>query len=279
MQIIYLDTLFLLNAMVDYLLLLASARVAGEPLARLRFFLAALLGGAYAVAILLLPLLEKPWFKLLIYILLILVAYGKSKRLLRQGLIFLALSAAFAGGILAITLFGGQGLLLDGGVLYSSMDLKIVLLSAALCYMIFSILFRNFGKHSHLAGELQSIILKLSDKEIHLTALVDTGNTLQDSVTGQNILVVEGELLSPFFKNKIKASQLLQPTIFLEECKEHKTRLRLIPYQVVGMQGLLLVMRVDEITVNGKGIAENLVALSPTAISDGGSYQALISYF
>ena len=30
MTVIYVDTLFLLNAMVDYLLLLASARLAGE---------------------------------------------------------------------------------------------------------------------------------------------------------------------------------------------------------------------------------------------------------
>ena len=37
MTVIYVDTLFLLNTMVDYLLLLASARLAGEPLARLRF--------------------------------------------------------------------------------------------------------------------------------------------------------------------------------------------------------------------------------------------------
>ena len=51
MTVIYVDTLFLLNTMVDYLLLLASARLAGEPLARLRFLLGALLGGGYAVAI------------------------------------------------------------------------------------------------------------------------------------------------------------------------------------------------------------------------------------
>ena len=51
MTVIYVDTLFLLNTMVDYLLLLASARLAGEPLARLRFALGAVLGGLYAVAI------------------------------------------------------------------------------------------------------------------------------------------------------------------------------------------------------------------------------------
>ena len=45
MTVIYVDTLFLLNALVDYLLLLCSARLAGEPLRRLRFALGAALGG------------------------------------------------------------------------------------------------------------------------------------------------------------------------------------------------------------------------------------------
>ena len=51
MTVIYIDTLFLLNTLVDYLLLLASARVAGEPLRRGRFALGAVLGGLYACAI------------------------------------------------------------------------------------------------------------------------------------------------------------------------------------------------------------------------------------
>ena len=62
MTVIYVDTLFLLNALVDYLLLLCAARLAGEPLKRLRFALGAVLGGGYAVAIFLpgLGFLERP---------------------------------------------------------------------------------------------------------------------------------------------------------------------------------------------------------------------------
>ena len=35
--VIYVDTLFLLNAIIDYLLLLSAARLAGEPLRRLQY--------------------------------------------------------------------------------------------------------------------------------------------------------------------------------------------------------------------------------------------------
>ena len=66
MTVIYVDTLFLLNGIIDYLLLLAAARLAGEPLRRLRFGAAAALGGAYAVAIFLpgMSFLAGPWCKL-----------------------------------------------------------------------------------------------------------------------------------------------------------------------------------------------------------------------
>ena len=76
MTVIYVDTLFLLNAMVDYLLLLASARLAGEPLARLRFLLGAVLGGLYAVAIFLpgLSFLARPPCRLAAAVLMVLAA-------------------------------------------------------------------------------------------------------------------------------------------------------------------------------------------------------------
>lgn len=276
MQIIYIDTLFLLNAIIDYLLLLSSAKVAGEPLVRWRFALGAVLGGLYAVGIFVFPFLQSLFYKIILGLLIVLVAFGQSRRLLRQGLIFLALSFAFAGGILGISLFGGQGLTFQEGVFYSSMDLKMVFLSAAFCYMLVTVLFRNFARHSRLTGEIRSVTISLADKEIPLTALVDTGNTLCDPVTGTAVVVVEGQRLSPFFREEVSGSDLLQPTNFLEQRTELAGRMRLLPYQVVGMQGLLLVVKVDEIKVDGVLVKENLVGMSATSLSDGGNYQALL---
>ena len=51
MTVIYIDSVFVLNALMDYLLLLCAARLAGLPLRRKRYALAALAGGAYAAAV------------------------------------------------------------------------------------------------------------------------------------------------------------------------------------------------------------------------------------
>ena len=51
MTVVYLDRVVLLNLAVDYLLLLATARLAGLPLRRGRLALAAALGALYAAAV------------------------------------------------------------------------------------------------------------------------------------------------------------------------------------------------------------------------------------
>lgn len=281
MTVIYVDTLFLLNALVDYLLLLCAARLAGEPLKRLRFALGAVLGGGYAVAIFLpgLGFLERPACRLAAAVLMVLAAFWGSRRLGRQVLIFFALSCAFAGGVLAISMLGGQGLSLNRGVIYSGMDLKIVLLSAAGCYAVLSLLLQKAVRHTSFTGELKAVRLELEDRTVELTALTDTGNTLTDPVTGQGVMVAEGERLLPLFAASQRPSvqELRDPTGALERLTGAGGHFRLLPYRAVGVdRGLLLAVRVDRAVVDGEDRGAMVVALSPTPVSDGGGYGALL---
>ena len=282
MTVIYVDTLFLLNAAVDYLLLLASARLAGEPLARLRFLLGAALGGLYAVAIFLpgLSFLARPPCRLAAAVLMVLAAFWKSQRLLRQVVIFLALSCAFGGGVLAIGLLGGRGLTLSNGVLYSGMDLKIVLLSAAGCYGALTLLFQRTGRHTAAAGELRPVRLTLGERQVSLIALVDTGNTLTDPATGRPVLVAEADCVEELLPPGIRPSpaDLRDPAGALERLEDPwRRRFRLLPYRSVGVdRGLLLAVRVDQVQVGEEARGPMLAALSPTPVSDGGGYRALL---
>lgn len=281
MTVIYVDTLFLLNALVDYLLLLCAARLAGEPLKRLRFALGAVLGGGYAVAIFLpgLGFLERPACRLAAAVLMVLAAFWGSRRLGRQMLIFFALSCAFAGGVLAISMLGGQGLSLNRGVIYSGMDLKIVLLSAAGCYAVLSLLLQKAVRHTSFTGELKAVRLELEDRTVELTALTDTGNTLTDPVTGQGVMVAEGERLLPLFavSQRPSVQELRDPAGALERLTGAGGHFRLLPYRAVGVdRGLLLAVRVDRAVVDGEDRGAMVVALSPTPVSDGGGYGALL---
>ena len=99
------------------------------------------------------------------------VAYGGSRRLLRQGLIFVALACALGGGVVAIGLLDGRSLSLGSGVFYSSLDLKMVLLSAAVCYVVLTAVFQRIGRHNSLTGELLQAKLRLGKRTAEFTAL------------------------------------------------------------------------------------------------------------
>ena len=77
---VYLDVLFVLNAWVDYMTLLATARFSGCFARRRRLLAAGALGGAYAVLALVLPLPEVllALSKILCAAALVAVAFGRA---------------------------------------------------------------------------------------------------------------------------------------------------------------------------------------------------------
>ncbi len=283
MQVIYIDSLFLLNGVVNYLLLLSAGRLAGEILHRWRIALGAVLGGLYAAAVFFpnMGFLLNPLIKVGVGVLMLLIAFGGSGRLLRITLVFFAVAAAFGGGIFALQLLGGRGLTLSNGILYSAMDLRLILLSAAGCYVLITMVFQRTAKHSPVGRELLPATLTLGAKQITLIALVDTGNTLTDPHTNRPVMVVEGEKLDAFFPTGegLTTQQLQNPVTTMEglTSPQFKGRLRLLPYQAVGVAcGMLLALRLDKVVVGTEDYGSILVALSPTRVSDGGGYSALI---
>lgn len=279
MTVIYIDSLFLLNLIVDYLLLLATAKLSGELIQRPRLALGAAIGALYAAAVFLpgMGFLMHPIYKLGSAMLMVLTGFGGSRRLLRVLLVFFGLSCAFGGGIFAIGLLGGRGLSLQNGILYSAMDLRVILLSAAICYVVFTLIFRRTARHA--GPELIPAVLTLGEHRVALTALVDTGNTLTDPSTGRPVMVAEGEKLGPLLPEVLNAAELRDPVKAMERLSqgENARRFRLLPYHAVGVEcGMLLALRLDQAQVGTENYGGILVALSPTRVSDGGGYSALI---
>ena len=161
------------------------------------------------------------------------------------------------------------------------MDLKIVLLSAAVCYGVLTLAFQRMGRHTVLSGELVSARLTLGERTAELTALVDTGNTLSDPVTGRPVMVAEGDSVKELLPQDCRPGpeDLRDPAgaVARLSAGSCKGRFHLLPYRAVGVdRGLLLALRVDRLELDGADQGPLLVALSPTPVSDGGGYRALI---
>lgn len=275
MTVVYIDILFLLNLVANYLLLLGAGHVAGAVLRRWRIALGAAAGALYAVLVFL-PHME--WLalwpcKLLFGILMPLIAYGGERYLLRVTGLFFAASAGLAGLVLAVELLGGTTLTLQNGVLYSNFDLRLLLLLFILCYFILSLFFRRAGRHG--SRELIGLDILLEGEKVTLTALLDSGHTLTDPATNRPVVVADGACFSRFLPSGVDAAH---PVEGLKRCREAGMNgVRLIPYRAVGVDcGMLLALRAGMVTAGGRRLGGLLIALSPTPVDDGGGYQALI---
>lgn len=281
-MVIYADILFLLNSVIDYLLLLISAKTAGTPLNRIRFGLGAALGGAYAVFVFLpgFSFLNRAFYKLLFCLMMLLIAYGVQKMLVKQILVFIALTCALGGGVMAIGMMDGVDFSLGKAVIYSIPDLKVVILSAAICYALLSLVMPKLMQHTSAEGEIRNISFDLFERRIQVSALTDTGNTLTDAATGYVVPVAEGEALGALFPAEFRPEKedLLDPVHGITRLNRGtwKGRFRLLPYRAVGVErGLLLAVKMDSVMLGGQKQPGTLVALSPTPVSDGGSYCVL----
>ena len=255
MQVIYLDRLFLLNLLIDYLLCLLSARVCGLVLRRRRYFLAALLGAIYAVLVLLpdLRMLGSLFGKLAVAALMAVIAYGGESHALRCGAVFLCVSAAFGGGLWALSAAGG----------YPIFDARVLILSFAFCYAGLLLLFRGRARLPDQARA--EVRIGLGSRESRFMALIDTGNHLCDPATGAAVMLACPRALAPLFPG----ADLSVDPVTLAALPSLAGRFRLIPYRAVGTHGLLPVFRPESLSIGGEERRDLLVAVSPAAQGDG----------
>ena len=281
MTVVYVDSVFVLNTVMDYLVVLCTGRLAGIPLHRGRYLLAALVGGAYAVAVFL-PggafLAETP-AKIAAGVLLSVLAFGGEEKLLRLTLLLFAVSCGLAGCVLALGLLAGSEIPAINGIFYTNIDARVLLIAAAAAYLVLNVVFRAAAKHG-IGGELLPVRVCIGGRVAELTALWDSGNGLRDPSGGRPVLVAApGSLDSilPERVQKLLTPDLLRfPADLLEPVRQAAPGLRprLLPYHAVGMPGgLLLTVRTDWTEIAGTRYPGLPAALSPTELGNG--YKAL----
>lgn len=251
-MVVYLDLVMLLNFLIDGLLLLAANRLTGHPPGWKRAAWAAAAGSAYA-GLCLLPQtrwLGGPVYRLLCLGVMAVIAFGWDWSTIRRGAVFLLLSMALGGLAQGLDQRGFFALVLSAGAL------------AALCH---------FGlNHPVGTRQYQPVELSWGGKCLRLTALVDTGNTLRDPITGATVIVAGADV----------AQKLGIPGRFVTDPVEALStgRLpgaRLIPYRTVGCAGgMLLGVRCQRILLNGQQVSP-LVAFAPECIGKPEAYQVL----
>lgn len=276
MKTIYVDDMFLLNLVINYFILLATAKICALPLKRVRFAVSAALGALYSVLTLLpeLGFLASIPMKLCLGVCMVLVSFGGAKRIIRPFIAFLCVSAAFGGAVFAASMFIGAPLQ-DG--LYINTSMRVLAISFAACYLALTLVWGRLSKRRQ--RETMDVVVALGLVQARFRALRDTGNELYDPLSGLPVMVVESRVLESIFSEKALKALDSSPADFITYSSESgalKTRLRLVPYTSTGVShGLLPVFRPDSLSINGREEKEVLVGICANRICPDDEFSAV----
>ena len=279
-MVIYIDELFFLNLIINYLLLLSSAMLCGTHIKRPRIFAGAAAGALYACFTFFPELhffytfLAKTAFSALMSLL----AYGfhDLRSFLRRTLIFYVVSFAFAGAMMALfKLTNPANAAVRNGVVYAGLSSTVLIAVALGAYLLMTLLLKNAPKLSEHAPPRTAVSITLYGKTIALEAMVDTGNRLSDPVTNDRIVVVEYPRIRDALPHGIRAILDVfgvsdaAGTLRMLANAGYGEGFRLIPFSAIGTKhGLLLALRADNVREGNKTAEDALVALTETDLSE-----------
>ena len=274
---VYVDLLFGLNTVINFLLLRGSGALGGCPVLFRRLAPAAVLGGLYAVAAVLpgLEFLQRGVFQGICAGLMLVLAFGLRRNTVKQGLFFFALSFAFSGVVLLVVQLVEPDCMFLGGRAYYAVSMPAMLLLAGACYAVAAFVLKGCGTHT--GGDIIPVELRVNGRAARVKALRDTGNTLRDPISGQSVLIVEHGVVQTLLPDAaVERSQLRDPAALMQTlaARYPHCRFRLLSYRAVGVEnGLLLAVRCKA-AIGGRA-ASVLAAFSPAELTNDGAYQAL----
>lgn len=270
MTVVYIDSVFFLNTLVDYLLLLTTASLSGTPLRRIRFALMAALGGGYAVSTFLLPPLSAPLLRVVCGAVMATVAFWHEARSWRMVALFFLLSGALAGILLALGLAAGSPKGIIQRLYYADISWGVLLGAAVAFYGLLHLLFRQGARYG--GGDFVDVTVTIRGRRCRLRALRDSGNTLRDPIQGRPVLVADVAALTPLWDKETQAilqSQQSAEQKMMQLCEKGNS-FTLLPYKSVSeCEGLLLAVRSDHLQIGRRIVPRVLVALTNTPIGSG----------
>lgn len=232
MMVIYVDVLLALNGWIDYLLLLAVRRTAGDGAKPWRLAVGALVGALSCLTLLLPPL--PLWLTLAIRLLaaavMVTVAFRRRswRDWVRRVLYLFAYSVGFAGLCGALYFFvAPQGFYVSNGVVYYSVPPLLLVALTVACYGLLW-LWEQWSRRRAPKEHLLQIRLAYEGRQVTFPCLYDSGNHLAEPFSGYPVLVAE--------------RAALENLLPIPATVEHLTPgdgWRLIPFDTLGGGGLL----------------------------------------
>lgn len=285
-MVIYADVLFLINFIMNSLILFLTAWSSGLICHWPRILLAAALGSFYVIG----EFYLQPHLPYLVLsrcslsLLLVLVAFGRRKLaslLLLTGIFYIisfALGGAVAGWFFLCQTSGFSG--------WYDVSWTDLLGGAVIGFLTIAVLMRRISEKAVRRTTLYLVEIFYQGRSAKIRAILDTGNSLATLVARKPVIVVNYTQIKAILSSDVIAYlETTPPDQWLPNlcaCQDMTwlKRSEVIPYRSVGRQSMLLGFRPDYIVVkaNGKEFENRQVAVGiyHRSLSADQTYDALL---
>lgn len=268
---IYADILVLINTYVNYFVLLATCAFLRTPRRFLRLFLGAAVGGVCSLVILLPQKNEliSMLCQLSIAVLIIFITFGFDYLhiFLKRLASFFLVSFLFSGSVYFIyQIFKPNRLIINNSVIYFDISTIELILGSAAIYAVIIVVRTLNGGFAKNDRKKVKMTIEHNGKRVEFSCLIDTGNMLRDAFTDMPVAVVDSSVSRCLM---IDLNNLSEDTI-----KQNK--LRYIPYNTVGNEGLMPVFKPDCVLLDGRRVDNLLIGVSSHKFES--EYKAVANY-
>lgn len=293
--VIYIDVLFFVNLLINFVLLYTTAKIGRLACKRLRLSIASAVGALYAVCVFFprLSFIYSIGAKLLSSMAIVAIAFNiKGIRLYMRSIgLFYLVTLCFGGGAFALFYFTdvgrAVGAVISNGVIYLNLPWQLLGISVLISYLVISKAWKALQSRISKDNMYISLSISFGGETLKTTAFVDTGNALCDPLSGAPVIVAEYNEFKGILPEEIKNIYENGYENNLEKLSEAmcesnlKLRVRLIPYNSLGNEnGMLIGFRPDGAAVEEneetRQINDVIVALYNKSLSKDKSFHALL---
>lgn len=266
---VFVDVLFIINFIIDYILLSVTSLFARKRLKILNTVLASTVGGVFSAVIFFVPMAHflSVISAFSVSLFMILIAFGKRSflKILKDTAILYLVS--FVTGGLAFAVLPKYDSLFNNGIIYADINayslLFVFVMSVIIIHGATGYIRRQKIKFSYI----YEITVEKNGRSISDFAFFDSGNFLTDPLSQKSVIVAEWKSVAPLFNDmKITDAIVKNPQDFVYiGCKNFS-----------GITGLYAFYP-DKITSNDADFSEDfLIAVTETPLDKEGSYRMLL---
>ena len=270
---VYIDLYILTNLLLNFIILRIAKAIIKSESSNLRLFISSFIGSLFAI-LLLFPANEKiTSFTGKFILSLIMTAISFSSKNIKT--FFKALASFYFSSFIV----GGCGFALYNLIETSeffSIE-KLLCITILLSYIILNAVYSVYKKHYKYDNLIHKLKINLKDKTAETLCYYDTGNNLQDPITATPVIITNIKTAKKLLPDDIIYA-LMHNTdiikIYMSYCM--RLKLRLIPYNTISGQGLILAFTPDKVYVDEKE-TKAIIGISCNLLSSENEYDAILN--